>query len=108
MGSIQANPLILQDKKIVLDRFKRMMYNSRDGGWEKRGVWYNIYIGVTYIYQKTRGLVYMLTFRGRILRYKKREVDIILPPRLYSIIAYFSLVCNPRKVCYYSIYHQKK
>ena len=50
MGAIQANPLILQDKKIVLDRIKRMMYNSRDGGWEKRGVWYNIYIGVTYIY----------------------------------------------------------
>ena len=97
MGARQANPLILQDKKIVLDRIKRMMYNSRDGGWEKRGVWYNIYIGVTYIYQKTRGLVYILTFRGRILRYKKREVDIILPPRLYRHYSILFASTQPQK-----------
>ena len=62
MRSIQTNPLILQDKKIVLDRFKRMMYNCSDGGKEKQRVWYNIYMGGTYIYQKTRGLVYFINF----------------------------------------------
>ena len=97
IGSIQTNPLILQDKKIVLDRFKRMMYNCSDGGKEKQRVWYNIYMGVTYIYQKTRGLVYILTFKGRILRHKKREVDIILPPRLYRHYSILFASMQPQK-----------
>ncbi len=56
------------------------MLSMKTGEGKKHWLLYNIYMGVTYIELKTRGLYF---FKSVNIRYFKPVIDMVLPPRLH-------------------------